>query len=249
MKLPPLLITSSIRVSANDALLRDEGERLQYTLQYLNCWIAKFPELKVVICDGSGFDLSEKVKEQFPGSNIECLSFMNDVGAVSAFGKGYGEGEIINYALDNSLILRGEKVFAKITSKMWVKNFVQCLQMWRGNFLGMPILAMDQTFSSVALDRIDTRFYISDIDFYRKHFSKAYLRVRDAEGYFLEHSFKDVIMESKMSKFGFPITPNIEGISGSLAKDFRTLIPLDLKISNAVALVLALETTDFISDE
>jgi hypothetical protein len=246
MEFPPLLITSSVHVSAPETKIVDSNERISLTLFYLDLWVAKFPNLKIILCDGSGFDFSGHIRNDDRYKNIESISFKNNSTKVSEFGKGYGEGEIINFALENSKLLEHSNAFAKITSKMWVKNFRQCADIWRTNFLGMPMLSVSDDFSSVQLDRIDTRFWITDTKFFKEFFSQAYLNVRDSEGYFLEHAFRDVVLNKRIKNFGFSIYPDIEGVSGSLGADFRTLIPMQLKIGEAIARAIAMETSDYI---
>ena len=77
-QLPVLLITSSIRVSAPLTALTDPAVRLAHTLDALRLWVAAYPTLQVVVCDGSNFDLTAAVQQQMPQASVECLSFEND---------------------------------------------------------------------------------------------------------------------------------------------------------------------------
>jgi hypothetical protein len=247
--LPPLLITSSIKVSAPYTQLTDTGERLALTLEYLAHWVRNFSGLRIVLCDGSGYILSDIVSREFPNRDIECLAFTNDAARVAEFGKGFGEGEIVNYAIRNSSLLRGAGYFAKITSKMWVRNFRQCANIWNGHFLGLPVFQYNKTLDKVTFEKLDTRFYIVDKNFYLANFASAHLRVRDSQGYHLEHSFRDAILEKRLRSFGFPLTPAIDGVSGSLGRNFSEVYGHEYRLHEALGRVIACKTTDFICQQ
>jgi len=181
---PPLLITSCVSTSAPLTTLSNPTERINLTVKFIGAWLSAFPQLKIVICDGSGFNFSQTLDNLFPTACIEVISFMNDASSVSMYGKGYGEGEIINYALENSRILKESSLFAKVTSKMWVKNFEDCVKIFNGQFLAAPQFQALPSRDKIFLEFIDTRFFISDLKFYLSTLSKAHLRVRDLEGYY-----------------------------------------------------------------
>ena len=133
--LPPLLLTSCVTVSAPFTQITDQTIRVELTIQSIQKWLCIANDLKIVICDGSNYDFSAIVADNFPYHAIECLSFNNDTESVAKHGKGYGEGEIIKYALAHSTFLNEADYFAKCTSKMWVNNFLECHNYWNGFFL------------------------------------------------------------------------------------------------------------------
>src|SRR5271169_740705 len=97
--LPPILLTSCVIVADHSVSLKDENSRIWLTLESIEKWLIISPDFRLVICDGSNFDFSNIVREKFPAANIECLFFQNNQEMVRLHGKGYGEGEIVNYAL------------------------------------------------------------------------------------------------------------------------------------------------------
>jgi hypothetical protein len=212
---PPLLITSSVSVVASLTALTDRDTRISLTVKSIEQWLRIEKTLRIVICDGSNFDFTEIVSTAFPGAAIECLFFTNDHKSVALHGKGFGEGEIIKYALENSSYLKASNCFAKCTSKLWVDNFPSCLKLWNG------VLSFKCTYSNYAsifrlrLERVDTRFYIIRTSLYLECFVSAYLKVRDDDRHYLEHCFRDVILEADLEKAVSPIFPIIEGVSGS----------------------------------
>jgi hypothetical protein len=93
-------------VAAPFVAVSEARTRAGLLLDSLAHWVKIAPRLKIVICDGSGYDFTQAVAERFPQAAIECCHFENDKGAVAKYGKGYGEGEIIEYAMTSSAYIR-----------------------------------------------------------------------------------------------------------------------------------------------
>ena len=214
-KLPPLLLTSCVVVSAPFTKLTDQHLRIALTLKSIENWLNIAGDMTIVVCDGSNYDFTREVSEKFQGANIECIFFKNNSELVSAYGKGYGEGEIINHALAHSIHLKKADYFAKCTSRLWVKNFKQLNKKWNNVFLCECNFSGYSRIKSLTFENVDTRFYIVNKVFYIENFASAYLNVRDEKGHYLEHCFKDVVLKKKMVGFMFPDAPVVEGVSGS----------------------------------
>jgi hypothetical protein len=215
MKIPLLLLTSAVTISDAQPVLNKKSDRIELTLYSIREWLILEPEIKIVICDGSNFDFSPLISDMFPLANIECLYFKNSSHLVSQFGKGFGEGEIIKYALANSRYLSESEFFAKCTSKLWVKNFRSCLAEWNGSFICDGDFSNVTKFKPYVFNHIDTRFYFSTKIFYAENFLDAYQNVNDKEGQSLEQCFKNVAIHKQFRHFIFPIRPEIAGVSGS----------------------------------
>jgi len=220
-----LLLTSCIHVSAPIVELSDPTSRVELTLSSIQQWLKIAGDLNIVICDGSGYDFTKDVAEWFPQVKIECISFKNDVDAVKEFGKGYGEGEIIKYALEHSEYLKHSDYFVKCTSKLWVKNFPEILKRWNNLFQCQFALEKPKTIRNAKPSSVDTRFYIINKSYYIDYFINAYKNVRDQDGYHLEYCFRDVILDNRLraSSILFPIPPLIEGVSGTTGKTFESV--------------------------
>lgn len=218
----PVLITSAINVSANKTSLNDADQRLEKTLKSIAYWRKTPLVSNVIVCDGSGFDLTEHVRmspsaEQ--GAPCEFLSFTNDQATVRTLGKGFGEGEIISYALDNSQTLKQSKKFAKCTGKLWLSNFPRCAS----NFSQRVAFDYGGKFHPIYLD---TRFYLTETDFFRDHLMLAFQRVDENRGYNLEHAYRDALRQFKLSEIVMFPTPRILGTSGSMNTEY---VPAPLK--------------------
>lgn len=212
----PLLLTSCIIVSAKYTALSETELRLTETIKSLEKWTTTPDIGKIVICDGSGFDITPYVHHlKDKGIDLEVLTFKNDAAGVLIKGKGYGEGQIVNYALSHSRILSNSTAFAKCTSKLWVSNYSSCIAGFNGRF------SFD--FNGWLTPKfIDTRFYIAALDQYKKLLSDAHIQVDDDAGYYLEHAFKDALSGVKSLDYAMVPTPRIQGVSGSTAKSYQT---------------------------
>ena len=246
MIIPTLLISSAVTVTAPFTALIDSSLRISSTLHAIKKWLEYSRDMKIVICDGTGFDFSSLLQEYFPGANSECLYFHNDTNQVSTKGKGYGEGEIIEYALQHSTLLSTSDFFAKCTSKLWVANYHQCLQLWNGHILVNARFLMAPTLDNVALESIDTRFYLINKNLYLSKFLHAHESVTDYEHHYLEHCFKDVITAHGIASCVFPISPIIHGISGTTGEDYQVTNSLNQRIDEAIKRAIAIETTNLI---
>lgn len=218
---PPILFTSCVIISDHSVALKAEDERVKLTIESIEHWLSISPELRLVICDGSNFDFSTIVREKFPHAQIECLHFQNNRDLVAVHGKGFGEGEITNYALQHSKFLGEADFFGKCTSKLWVENFLDCLAQWNGKFLCKGVFEQVFSFRPTEFSYVDTRFYLADKSFYQAHLSKAYLNVGDQQGLSLEHCFMNVILENKFEHVLFNNPPVICGVGGGSGKYYK----------------------------
>ena len=213
--LPPLLLTSCVTISAPSTQIQDKDNRIALTIASIERWLHITNNLKIVICDGSNYDFSAILSEKFPNHQIESLFFNNDSESVALYGKGYGEGEIIKYALEKSVFLNESEYFAKCTSKLWVDNFYECLYFWNGTFLCDCDFSYLKNFKLITFKSVDTSFYLVNNVFYKNNFLTAHIHVRENNRHWLEHCFKDIVIANKLNKFMLPVAPIVRGVSGT----------------------------------
>lgn len=225
---PPILLTSCVTVSDHSVSLKDERARIRLTLESIENWLAISSDLRLVICDGSNYDFSGMVLERFPKANIECIFFQNNENMVSLYGKGYGEGEIVRYAIFNSAYLKESDFFAKCTAKLWVENFIECLKCWNGTFVGKGYFSDVFSFRKTQFSYIDTRFYLVNKLFYLDNLDSAYLNVREDRGHSLEHCFRDVVSNNNY-KILFNVPPVICGVGGGSGKYYKNNLKRRIK--------------------
>jgi len=227
--LPPILLTSCVIVSDQSVSLKNENSRIRLTIESIEKWLAISPDLHLVICDGSNFDFSKIIFEHFPKANIECLFFENNKKLVGLYGKGYGEGEIVNYALQNSAYLKQSDFFAKCTAKLWVENFFECLDNWNGTFLCKGYFSNVFSFKKTQFSYVDTRFYLVSKSFYLENLASTYLDVGGEQGLSLEHCFRDVILKGKFQKIMFSVPPVICGVGGAAGTYYKNNLKRRIK--------------------
>jgi len=185
-------------------------------------WVRVEPKLQIIICDGSSFDFTPLVEKQFPNHTIECLNFENDQNKVKLYGRGYGEGEIIRYSLNHSRFIADSGCFAKCTAKLWVSNFNECTRHWNGVFTCKGVFLNVFSFiKKTQLDYVDTRFYITSLNFYRNNLINAHLKINKKNQLGLEECFLKIVIEKNIKKSFFNIYPLISGVGGGTGSEYK----------------------------
>lgn len=218
----PLLLTSSIVAHDVGVRLKDTEARLHHALESVEQWLRIDPQLPIVLCDGSSYDLAADVQRRFPAATIECLAFENNQALVKEFGRGYGEGEIVKYAIRHSKLIQAAGCFAKCTSKLWVENFAECMSHWNGNLLlsGVFLNALSPLQPTI-FRHIDTRFYVSSLPVYEKYFLDAHITMDSRAGHGLEDSFHDIFIRENLKNCLLPTPPLICGVGGGTGAYYK----------------------------
>jgi len=213
----PILITSAVKAVAPYAI-NNQQFRILHTVNALKRLRILAPSNPIVICDGSGFNFSEILSYDFQLKSVEVLSFTNDLNAVRMRGKGYGEGEIVNYALKTSDLLKNADAFAKCTSKLWPDNFQSIMKQWKGGVL------FDGVFSGLSdapffrLTQVHTKFYVCEKALFGETLSLAYGNVDDINGIYLEHAYLSELSARGVENYISPTPFIINGYSGTDGK-------------------------------
>jgi hypothetical protein len=226
----PILLTSSVIAHDKGVRLQDPKERERLAMESVQRWRDIAPTHPLVLCDGSGFDFTSLVEALPNNSNIECLYFQNDAKAIQLHGRGFGEGEIVRFALEHSTFIQTAGRFAKCTSKLWVENFSECISRWNGSMLLKGVF--DDAFSPIRptrLSYVDTRFYIMSVENYRAHFLHAHTAIRASQGQSLEECFKDVFLSLSCPPSLMKVPPVICGTGGGTGKYYKNTAARRLK--------------------
>ncbi|PSB59235.1 hypothetical protein C7B77_01670 [Chamaesiphon polymorphus CCALA 037] len=119
-------MTASINPGkTRDVAIKDPQERLFEYIASLVAWLELTKIKKIVFCENTNcqYDFSRIIEfASNQGKTLEVLIFSGNAKA-QKYGKGYGEGEIIKYALRHSKYLSNTTNFYKITGRLFVKNF------------------------------------------------------------------------------------------------------------------------------
>lgn len=223
-----ILITGCISPSSNIYMLaiKDSNERRRQYIDSIYYYIEKSKVRKIVYCDNSNAKPDEKLFEDAKkhGKELEWISFQGDEEKTISKGKGYGEAEIVKYAMEHSVLLRNSEYFIKITGRLKVRNlnfFVRTAKI--SNIYFCPVRTLTNQLY------INTRIYMMPISVYKKYFWNSGDYVFDAEDIYLEHAFGKCIISGNVNYKKFPYLPRIDGISGSTGRNYSSNIRLYIK--------------------
>ncbi len=209
------IITGTIRPprQMKQLALRDENERFRQYEEGLRFLIGSRAFSKVIFCENSGCG-TEKISylKQMASEidiELELLSFQGDFEKACIHGKGYGEGEIMEYVFSHSRLISSEPYFVKMTGRLKVDNIAEISEH----------LSPEKTYFNIPnrtrRDIYDTRIYGMSCVQFKKTFMDIYEQVMDEQGIFLECVYTQAIRNNKIKITNFPRYPRIEGISGS----------------------------------
>ncbi len=229
MIIPPILLTSCVYISDDSVALKSAQDRVRFTLESIRKWLAVAPNSKIVICDNSNYDFSELLKQYFPKESIESLCFVGDKKAVIARGKGYGEGEIIEYAIRNSRYILEAGCFTKSTARLWVENYQYFLKKWNGRCIFKPVFKNSFSFKPTEINYIDTRFYMISLDLYMKFFQKAHQKINAESPDGIEEIFLKIVLSENIKNIFSLRYPQIYGVSGASGQYYRNSVKKNIK--------------------
>ncbi|WP_129594598.1 hypothetical protein [Seramator thermalis] len=228
-----LLITGSIDINKNipHIKLTDTTERLQQYIDSIEYAIKKYHSIqKIVFAENTNYLYNyTKLKElsKIYDKELEIISFQGNQTKTSIHGKGYGEIEIINYALKHSELINTSDIFIKLTGRIKVSNF------------DFVILSSYENNSFYYVSRanppyIETIIYKIEKNLFINHFSEIGTEVSDKDGFYLEHAFLKKIESLKEHyNFGsFRVYRFLRGISGSTGNKYNS--SLKSKIGNTL---------------
>lgn len=212
-----LLLTGCINPNGMTmTALSNQEERKKQYVEAIHFYLSNtsFP---IVFSENSGTDISLYFKKEIKSGRLEYLSFSGNQNKEK--GKGYGECEIIQYALNNSKIIHfaKDKRIAKITGRLIIRNIKSIVR------LHSLLFPKNTVFCAINSDLSfpDSRFVIAPECFYHT-FLKSKEIIDDLQGYYFEHALRDTIRKEKQIPYSpFLLMPQIEGMSGSNGEIYK----------------------------
>lgn len=210
-----LVITGAIDIQNSHipyTQLTETKQRLKQYLESLEYAIENYTSIThIIFCDSTNypFDYSSIVEQaRQKDKTLEIHSFSGDKEKVRKQGKGYGEGEIMDYLLKHSAALKNCNCFYKLTGRVIVKNFDAVHHSSAdSHFLCYHTINEDRK------SLVSTVFYRISKDMYLHRLRDAYSEVNDEQGHYLEMVYFQKLKDTDLRSFKtFPI---ISGISGS----------------------------------
>ena len=167
----------------------------------------------IIFCENSEYpipdaDLLKRVATLW-GKKLEILQFTGDQEKTLQHGRGFWDNEIINYAINHSLILAQHQTFYKVTGRYRIENINSILthQKDRKNVF----------FRTSILDRTscNTAFFKTNVSFFKKHLQDAWMEVQDSlwKSHYLEHIYYQRLKGQNIH--GFTELPHFIGIAGA----------------------------------
>ncbi len=210
-----LIITGCVNVNSEMPFVTifNENIRLKDYMKTIDWALHTSKFRDIIFCENSNYalDITEiNKKAQELGKSFEYLTFLGNSKKAIEQGKGYGEGEIVDYALTNSKLIENHQFFCKITGRLKISNIENLIRK-PGNYF----------MNEKAKEEIDTRFYcVKKID-YNCILRDGFLNVNDNEGFFLEHVFYQELHKRKVKYRMFCERPLFEGVSGSTGRIYQ----------------------------
>jgi len=222
----PALLTGTI--TPNRQAISKFNDPLARKKQYIETltWMAKSRTNidRVLFCENSNSSLTdfehlyrlyEKTDRSIEIYSVPMPEFK------CFFGKGWGEGLIILWALQNVLLRNSCNGFIKITGRYRILNLRRIITIIQRGLSKNPHLKfIGHTFTIRERLHIRSDFFWSDRDFYMKYLSDVYNDVNDEQGDYLEHALAKRLWQLRNQfDIGILSTPLlIQGISGWNAK-------------------------------
>lgn len=216
-----IVLTATINVPKNvpflvlkDSEIRKKQyiDNIVFLLKNVNCERIIFCDNSDSQCPDNLLDLAIKVKKKF-----EWLTFESNSKLISAYGKGFGEAEILNYVINNSKLLKEVNFFIKITGRLIVRNInsiIRTIDNESNWFLTYG--------DNDILKKVDTRLYGVRIEDFKNILMDPYKGSNRPYESSIELVYADAINASAFDIKSFRVMPNFIGISGGYGARFYT---------------------------
>lgn len=176
-----LLMTATIDPGPTPTLtLRDPEIRLRHYVMALALWCRKGPFDRIVFCEnsGKGHLLSAAIKSVKGQKNVELLTFEGNQGSWE-FGKGFGEGGILDRAFAESSFIREAGMVWKATGRIYVDNASELAEVHQKDALVM--------------NHEDTRFFKVRQDLFKVLLQPTHQQINDHRGTSIEVAYRRVL--------------------------------------------------------
>lgn len=210
-----IVMTATFRAPFTPHLVvRDEGTRIQQYMCALVSWARTRRVRRIVLGENSNtrFDFSRVIRHlETAGKEVELLVFDGNRES-PRFGKGFGEGEILEHICAHSRLLRMTDAFYKITGRLFVRNFdlvsdaTESQHAFRRKYAKPPVRP----------PKVDTTFFKCGLDLFESRLLRAYRHVDDSQRIFIEHVYFNLLCETDAG--GFALGPELVGQQASTGK-------------------------------
>ena len=202
--------------------MTDSVSRMIATKAALYFWVAQGVE-QIVLADATGTSLLSEQEEAAideSETRIEQINYQQNSDLVVKRGKGYGEGKLIEYAINHSELLSRVDHFFKCTGKLYVRNFHAVHSAVKANNLS-NLYWRFMGDGSWREPWTDCRFYYTSKSFATSHVLPAYFGSDDIAGDFCENRLYEVA--ERNLKPGRALRPLVTGYAGGTGEPYFDL--------------------------
>jgi len=212
-----LLLTSSI--DPNGCIYVSRSSTLDRANDISKClqkWLIN-TDFDVILADNSGYDMGflNNILNEYK-DRLEILSWDgNDYDR--NLGKGYGELEILKYAISNSEKIKNHTHFIKSTGRYFIKNINSLLS-------EINLEEYDLVIKHDFLKNIThTFFFCMSVRYFLERIQNEINVVNDQSGFYIEHYFNNLFHSEIGKKIAIDHL-EIDGISGTFNCDVQELL-------------------------
>lgn len=226
MKRYTILLTACINPNGMAmTVLQDVEERKKQYINAINFYL-KSTDMAICICENTNEQLQQyftndhKFNDRLEFLIFDGNNYKND------YGKGYGEMQIIQYAILHSKLIAKSDIIIKITGRLMVLNLPHLITLNR--VLNKKTIQTQFTNGNF----IDSRLIIAPKDFYMQDLIPLKDKLSESKHIIFENLLYDAIINRKKNKYyPFFIIPKIEGQSGSYGYFYQNNISRKQQIS------------------
>jgi hypothetical protein len=191
-------------------------------------WIGQ-GQKSIVICDATGSDVlspEELATVRKLGVLIEQLAYQQDDILLAQRGKGFAEGQLIKFAVENSQLLGRSSSFFKCTGKVFCRNFAAIWDLIARNNIGNMYWKL---FESSLVDRnlVDARFFYTSSSDFQRLLLPAY--EQSTETRILEYNLLQSL-DTQLQR-GKSLRPQLSGFAGGTGNQYPESHLGDLEVS------------------
>ena len=197
--------------------IKDPDTRMNQYIMALRYYLEN-TALPIVFCENSMTKLSTDFSD-IPSINerYEFITFDGN-NFDKSLGKGYGECEIIDYAICHSQLIKSHSYIIKITGRITVIDILSYVH-FHNKLPKGTIQALLPTNNHF----IDSRFIICPKHFLQQYFLPQQKKLNDSKNYYFENLLYDAIFsQNKYLYIPFISFPNYKGYSGSVGYMYKS---------------------------
>lgn len=197
-----------------DHKIKSTTLRLQQYITNITKYIIDSPFNQIIFCENSNYNISSEREileslAKFYHKKIELIQFKWDTDRTNLQGRGYGESEIMEYALQKSKLIFDDQPIIKITWRYYLSNSCEFVNYNHKKNMFIRMSPMKP--------RCSTACYIFTPSFYREHLWWIGEKVDDKKGKnsMLEWVFYHQLSQKTHLIETFRVLPKLQAITWS----------------------------------